>query len=361
MAIFLFLTGLVLLTFGAGILVRAASRLAAAFGISPLVVGLTVVAFGTSAPETAVTVQAAMGGESGADLAITNVVGSNIFNILLILGLSAAIAPLAVNQQLVRIEIPLLILVSIVLLLMGLDGLVDRMNGFVLFGGVIVYTVFVVRKSRNEGSDIQAAYATEYPPIAGKCTAMGMNLAQIAVGLVMLVLGANWLVDGAIAVARALGVSELVIGLTIVAAGTSLPEVATSVMASIKGERDIAVGNAVGSCLFNLLAVLGLAAIIAPKGIAVASSVVHFDIPVMIAATIACLPIFFTGNAIARWEGIVFLGYYIAYTVFLVLLAAEHDALPAFSLAMIGFVAPLTAITLVMTAVRHFRRSRYGR
>lgn len=312
MVVFLFVVGLVLLTIGADVLVRGASRLASAVGISPLVVGLTVVAFGTSAPELAVSVQAAMSGASGADLALGNIVGSNIFNILFILGLAATIAPLLVAQQLVRIEIPILIGVSLLLLVFGMDGVISRINGFILFGGVIAYTVFVIRQSRRESSAIQAKYVAEYAALPEQSGSLMVNLLLIAVGLVMLVIGSNWLVEGAIAVARAFGISELVIGLTIVAAGTSLPEVATSVMASIKGERDIAVGNVIGSCLFNLLAVLGLAAIVAPEGINVATSALRFDIPIMIAATIACLPIFLTGYSIARWEGLVFFGYYVA-------------------------------------------------
>ena len=357
MVIFLFIVGLVLLTVGADVLVRGASRLASAVGISPLVVGLTVVAFGTSAPEAAVSVQAAMTGAGGADLALGNIVGSNVFNILFILGLSAIIAPLLVAQQLVRVEVPILIAVSLLLLAFGLDGSIGRMNGLVLFGGVIAYTVFVIRQSRKESAEIQKEYAEKYAALPGRPGRLIVNLLLIAAGLAMLVVGSNWLVDGAIAVARMLGLSELVIGLTIVAAGTSLPEVATSIMASIKGERDIAVGNVVGSCLFNILAVLGLAAIVAPEGINVATSALRFDIPIMIAATIACLPIFLTGYTIARWEGVVFFGYYIAYTVFLILSTAEHDALDTFNLAIMWFVAPLTVITLLVTVTRHFRRS----
>ena len=358
MVMFLFVVGLVLLTVGAEVLVRGASRLASAMGISPLVVGLTVVAFGTSAPEAAVSVQAVMSGGSSADLALGNVVGSNIFNILLILGVAALIAPLLVAQQLVRIEIPILIGVSLLLFAFGMDGVIGRVNGLILFGGVIVYTVFVIRQSRKETSDIQAEYAMEYAALPDQPSNLLWNLLLIVAGLAMLVVGSNWLVAGATAAARALGISELVIGLTIVAAGTSLPEVATSVMASIKGERDIAVGNVVGSCLFNLLAVLGLAAIVAPEGINVAPSALRFDIPIMIAATIACLPIFLTGYTIARWEGLVFFGYYVAYTVFLFLSTAEHDALDTFNLAIMWFVAPLTVITLMVTVTRHLNRNK---
>lgn len=351
----LFVVGLILLSVGAEVLVRGASRLAAAVGISPLVVGLTVVAFGTSAPEMAVSVQAAFSGQAGADLAVGNVVGSNIFNILLILGLAASIAPLIVAQQLVRIEIPLLIVVSILLFLFALDGVIGRMDAAVLFAAVLAYTTFVVRQSRKESAAIQEEYAHEYPAHPKQAVQLMLDVLMIVGGLALLVIGSNWLVDGAIAIARMLGMSELVIGLTIVAAGTSLPEVATSVIASIKGERDIAVGNVVGSCLFNLLAVLGLAGLVAPDGINVPASALRFDIPIMLAATIACLPIFFTGFTIARWEGFVFLGYYIAYTAFLLLNTAGHDALETFNQAMLWFVIPLTTITIVVTVMRQLQ------
>ncbi len=172
--------------------------------------------------------------------------------------------------------------------------------------------------------------------------------------------GSNWLVDGAIAIARWAGVDELVIGLTIVAAGTSLPEVATSILAAIRKERDIAVGNVVGSNIFNILAVLGLSSIVAPNGLTIAPAMLDFDMFVMIAVAFACLPIFFTGNEIARWEGVVFLGYYVAYTTYLVFSSTQHAALPWFSDVMLYFVVPLTVLTLVVTSARAIRMRRSG-
>jgi cation:H+ antiporter len=183
-------------------------------------------------------------------------------------------------------------------------------------------------------------------------------VALVVVGLAMLVLGSEWLVNGAVAFAETLGVSELIIGLTIVAAGTSLPEVATSVLASLRGERDIAVGNVVGSNIFNLLSVMGLTALVAPAAIPVPDAALAFDIPVMLAALLACLPIFFTGYMIARWEGMLFLGYYVAYTLYLILNATHHAALPIFNAVMLLFVLPLTAITLLVLAVRAWRAPR---
>jgi cation:H+ antiporter len=353
----LFVLGLVLLGGGAELLVRGASRLAAAAGVSPLVVGLTVVAFGTSAPELAVAVQAALTGTAGANLVVGNVVGSNIFNVLVLLGLSALITPLAVVQQLVRVDVPVMIGVSVLTLVLALDGRISRIEGVLLFAGIVLYLV----NAGIQGRKARRLLASSEPPEEAAAEQPGSpwrNLVLVVAGLAMLVLGARWLVAAAIEIARALGLSELVIGLTIVAVGTSLPEVAASVAASLKGERDLAVGNAIGSCLFNILAVLGLAALVAPEGIAVARSALHFDIPVMIAVAFACLPVFFTGCVISRWEGLLFLGYYAAYTAFVLLDAAEHAAMEPFATIMLIFVVPLTLLALGVSLARHMQNRR---
>jgi len=356
----LFIIGLVGLIIGAELLVRGASRLAIGFGISPLVVGLTVVAFGTSSPELAVSTGSALSGQ--ADIALGNVVGSNIFNVLFILGLSASIGTLVVAQQLIRLDVPLMIGVAILPLLLGLDGKIGRLDGLLLFAGIVAYIVFAIRQSRKETKEIEAEYDHEF----GQGGGMGprqavIQIALVIAGLALLVVGARWLVNGAVALARSLGLSELIIGLTIIAAGTSLPEVATSVIASLRGERDIAVGNVVGSNIFNILAVLGLTAAVAPEGVTVPVAALRFDIPFMIAVSVACLPIFFTGYRIARWEGLLFLAYYVAYTLYLVLDAAGHDALPAYSTVMFEFVAPLTAVTLLILVVRALRQGKVRR
>lgn len=346
--------GLVLLVFGATVLVKGAASLAASFGISPLVIGLTIVAFGTSAPEMAVSVGAAFAGQ--ADLALGNVVGSNIFNVLLILGLSALVTPLLVNQQLVRLDVPLMIVASFLVLLFGLDGNIGRLEGAVLFAGILIYTVFLVFQSRKEtNTAVRAEYEGQY---GDKDTDGSIHYlrdgALILGGLFLLVLGSQWLVDSAITIAQYFGVSELVIGLTIVAAGTSLPEMATSVVASIRGERDIAVGNIVGSNLFNLLSVLGVSSIVSPSGIVVPVAAISFDIPVMIGVALMCLPIFFSGYVISRWNGTLFLFYYVAYTAYLIMAAAQHDAMQEFGMAM-SMVIPLTAIALMISAFRYYR------
>lgn len=344
--------GLVMLVAGADLLVRGASRLALRFGISPLLIGLTVVAFGTSAPELAVSIQAGLAGQSG--IAVGNIVGSNIFNVLMVLGLSALITPLAVSQQLVRIDVPLLIGVSVLFLIMAFDGHIGFFDGLLLTGGIVAYIVFSIQQSRKESAAVQAEYEQEFgggnSPLLER---LPVQIGLIAGGLVLLVLGATWLVESAVSIARVLGVSEVIIGLTIVAAGTSLPELATSVVAAMRGERDIAVGNVIGSGLFNILSIAGIAAMVTPGGLVVAPALIHFDIPVMVAVTLACLPIFATGHLIARWEGALFLAYYLAYVLYLVLAATQHAALPAYSAGMLGFVLPLTAMTLVVLLVRH--------
>jgi cation:H+ antiporter len=349
----MFLAGLVALVAGAELLVRGASKLALSFGISPLVVGLTIVAFGTSAPEVAVSVGAVLGGRT--DIAIGNVVGSNIFNVLFILGLSAIITPLVVNIQLIRQEVPIMVGASLLLLALTLDGGLSMLESALLFGLLLAYTVFLVRQSRAETQAAQDEFAAEAKPAAPGAwdSRLPVQLALIAAGLGLLVLGSQWLVDAAVVFAKALGVSDLVIGLTIVAAGTSMPEVATSITAAIKGERDIAVGNVVGSNTFNILGCLGLSGLFTGSGgLVMSPALLNFDIWVMIAVALACLPVFLTGREIARWEGAVFLGYYAAYVAYLILAAQQHDALDPFSAVMMGFVVPITVVTLVVALLR---------
>ena len=351
-----FVLGGVLLIGGAELLVRGASRLALTAGISPLVIGLTVVAFGTGSPELAVAIGSAYTGQ--ADVAMGNVIGSNIFNILFILGIASLVAPLVVAHRLVQLDVPIIIGASVLTMLMAIDGRVGQLDGLVLFVGLVFYTVFLIRQSRRETAEAQATIVGPASGIPVTRVPWPVDVAMILVGLGLLVVGSQWLVAAAVASAAALGVSELVIGLTIVAVGTSLPEVATSVLATLRGERDIAVGNVVGSSIFNLLGVLGLGSIVAPEGIAVAPGALTFDLPIMIAVAIAALPIFFTGHVIARWEGAVFLGYYVAYATYLVLDATNHAVTDAFGVAMLWFVLPLTALTLVVVTFREVRDNR---
>lgn len=346
----MFVLGLVALVAGAELLVRGAGRLATTFGVSPLVVGLTVVAFGTSAPEVAVSVNAALSGNT--DIAVGNVVGSNIFNVLFILGVSALISPLIVNAQIIRQEIPILVGSCLLLFVISADDRIAFTESVLLLTALIVYTIFLIVQSRKESQAIQDEYAAENSKTSSWDRPLWVQISLILVGLGLLVQGSEWLVDAAVVFAKLLGVSDIVIGLTIVAAGTSMPEVATSVMAAIKGERDIAVGNVIGSNTFNILGSLGVTGLIAPAGILVPPSVLNFDLWVMLAACFACVPVFITGREIARWEGAVFLGYYLAYVAYLILASQDHDALGAYSTVMMSFVIPITVITLVAVMIR---------
>ena len=346
------LGGLALLVAGAEFLVRGSSRLATVFGISPLVIGLTIVACGTSTPELAVSLKAAFANQP--DIVTGNVIGSSVFNVLFILGACALIAPLIVAQQLVRLDVPIMIGAHVLLLATSTDGMINRWNALLLLTCFVGYTFFIIRKSRKETAAVKAEYQSAF----GEAVVVHMpmtilkQIAAIAFGLVLCFLGSRWMVSSSVMLAKAWGVSELVVGLTIVAAGTSMPEVATSIVATFRGQRDIAIGNVVGSNIFNILGILGIVGLVAPHGIAVAPSVLRFDLPVAIAACMACLPIFFTGHKIARWEGAVFLGYYAVYTSYLILAAQHHDVLPLFNRVMLWFAIPLTVLTLGVVLYR---------
>lgn len=347
------LAGLLLLVLGAESLVRGAVKLAERLGISALVIGLTVVAFGTSAPELAVSVQASLSGSG--DIAVGNVIGSNIANILLILGLSALVAPLVVSRQLVRLDVPVMVAAGALTALLAWDGRIGRLDGCILLAGTLLYTRFLFIASKREQAPTQNAKSAD----AGASAPPGMlrQLLLVLLGLGLLVLGSNLLVEGAVALARALGLSELVIGLTVVAVGTSLPELATSLLAVYRGERDIAVGNVVGSCIFNLLLVLGASAVVA-DGLSISPNALAFDLPVMLVVFVACLPIFFSGYRINRWEGALFLGYYLAYTLYLVMFSTGLPSIELLRHAMIWYVLPLTAITLFVIFLRAWKHQR---
>lgn len=353
MAIIFFIMGIVFMIAGADLLVRGASRLAVMAGVAPLVVGLTVVAFGTSAPEFAVSFKAALADQ--ASICVGNVVGSNIFNVLFILGISALVTPLIVARQLIRLDLPLVIAVSVLTLLMGWDGRFGRIDGAILFGGLLIYIARSVYASRMEAltappDDVTAVIAE--PPGRSLVFRLTTNGTFIVIGLVLLVVGANWLVEAAVEFARRLQVSELVIGLTIVSIGTSLPEVVTSIVASLKGERDIAVGNVIGSNLFNMMGVLGLTALIAPSGLETTSQLLTFDIPIMIAVAAIALPIFITGGIISRWEGGILVGYYVAYTVYLVMQATDDPRRELLGNAMLYAVLPVTVGAMLVASIR---------
>jgi cation:H+ antiporter len=354
MELILVAAGLVALLFGGELVVRGASRLAALLGISPLIIGLTVVSFGTSAPELAVSLQGAFTGH--VELTVGNIVGSNTYNVLGVLGLSAIVAPLLVQQQLIRLDVPLMIGASLLFWAVALDGVVSFAEGGLMFGLLIVYLVIVVRVSRGESAEIAAEYEQEYGYRPGRNARQPLvNVALVVGGAVLLVAGAALLVDGAVGLARSLGVSDLLIGLTVVALGTSLPELTTSVVAALRGERDIAVGNVVGSNIFNILSVLGLTAIIAPAGIVVSPTALAVDLPFMVAVAVACLPLFATGRVIGRLEGAFLLAYGAGYTAFIVAVAYGFN-LPPVAFAGLLLIAPIAILTLL--AYRHPRADR---
>ncbi len=346
----LVIAGLALLVAGGEALVRGAGTLASKAGISPLVIGLVVVSAATSAPELAVTVGAVVNGQP--DLAVGNVVGSNIVNILFILGLSALISPLAIKRQLVRFDIPVMVGISIAFLVVSLDGSISTLDGVLLFGALVIHTIISIRMGRKEVLAPDAK--PDSMPLNSKPVPLWLAFVFLVAGIGLLVLGAQLLVTGAVSIATALGVSSLVIGLTVVAVGTSLPELATSLIAIFRGETDMAVGNVVGSNIFNIGAVIGAPAIFFGAGIPVAPSAIAIDLPLMLAAAVALLPIAFTGFVMARWEGGLFVLLYVGYVLYLVLDSTGHDAAEGFTTAMLWFVMPLVAMTLVAVTAYEF-------
>lgn len=321
-------TGLGVLVAGAECLVRCASKLAIAARVSPLVVGLTVVAFGTSAPELVISISTSLQGQS--ELALGNVVGSNTFNVLLILGLSALICPLAVQWQIIRIDLPIMLGVSVWVYVAAIDGQLSVLDGCLFLAGIVAYTGWSLWYARRQPQPGAAHQEEESPnqeasgqEAAANVSAKQMLLAVlgVAVGLGLLVAGSEAFVRGAVQIAEFVGLSPKVVGLTILAAGTSLPELATSVVAAYRGERDIAVGNVVGSNIFNLLAVLGASCVVSPSALQIPESYLWIDFPVMLIAAVICVPIFITGWTISRFEGGLMLAGYVAYTAWLIFMS----------------------------------------
>lgn len=348
--------GLVLLVAGADLLVKGAARLAGAFGVPSLVIGLTVVAFGTSAPELAVSVKAAYSGQ--AELAIANVVGSNIFNVLFILGVAALIMPLVISKQLIRQDVPIMVGVSLLVMWMVRDLQLDKIECAVLVAGLLSYTFFLFKQGKAQGAASAETGDSEVEAMLKEPQPMWQNLLFVVGGLALLVLGARWLVESAIALATAWGVNEAVIGLTIVAAGTSLPEVVTSIVATIRGERDIAVGNVVGSNIFNILCVLGLSGLVSPIPLVAGEQMSQLDIPVMLAVAFLCVPFFFAGAILNRIEGALFLSAYIAYTWYLVALTLKLDYLPQLQDYIVYGLIPVIAVYVVLSLLNDFRQRR---
>jgi cation:H+ antiporter len=287
---------LALLFFGAEWLVRGSASLALRLGLTPLVIGLTVVAYGTSMPELVVSTKAALQGQG--DIAVGNVVGSNILNICIILGLSALVHPLRVKMQLIRLDTPIMIAVSVLLVALLADSRLDRFEAALFLFGIVAYTVFNLRLARKEvNAEVKAEFAQSIPPRHGK---VWLDLLLIGGGLAVLVLGSRVLVSNSIGLAKLLGVSEAVIGLTIVAAGTSMPELATSIIAAWRKQPDIAIGNVIGSNMYNILAILGLSGLLSPLH---APGIKMFDLYMMLGTAVVLLPLMWSRFVVTRWEG----------------------------------------------------------
>lgn len=326
-ALALFIAGLALLIIGAELLTRGGTKIANLMRISPVIIGLTVVAIGTSMPELAVGIEAALAGSG--ELAIGNIAGTNTLNILLILGLIAALKPLPIELSTLRVDLPSMVLAAILFSIFALDGTLGRIEGVVLVGLAIIYTVVIVRASRQESFPARREFEREFgddpvPPEEEEADAwrkrrdFGMNLAALVGGIVIIVLGAAWLVDGASDIARMIGASEAFIGLTIVAIGTSAPELVTAIVSTLRGDRRIAVGNLIGSSTYNILLILGLTLIVPADPITISAKLAFIDIPVMLIAALVCIPIFVSGRRVVRTEGALMVSAYLLYLGYLI-------------------------------------------
>ncbi|HGY9624313.1 TPA: calcium/sodium antiporter [Pseudomonas putida] len=342
--------GLVLLVIGAELLVRAALRLALRLHVRPLIIGLSLVAFGSTAPQLTVSLQAAFQGAP--DVAVGSVIGSNIFNVLVILGLAALVIPLRVSRQLVRLDIPLMIAASGLVYLLAGNGLLGRLEGLLLVLGLLGYLGMLWHQSRH--------YARTYPAPETVHTRAGRfwsgAILQVLLGLGLLSLAGHLLLEAAVEVATDLGLSERIIGLTVVAVCTSLPELAAALIAALRGEREIAVGTVIGSNLFNLLAVLGLTAVVAPEPLSISPNALDFDLPVMLGVAVLSLPVFYSGYRVTRAEGLVFLCLYLAYGLHVVAFTTGMPLAGRLEHLMLFYVLPVLAAVLLYTTVRAWRR-----
>jgi len=339
----------ILLLFGGGELFVAGSvALSLLFGIPQIVIGLTVVSMGTSAPELFVSLLSTIqGGSAGDAIAVSNIVGSNIFNVLIVLGASAAVMPLRVKSRLVRRDVPLLLGVSMATWGMASGGRLTWVAGLALITGTVINLLWEIRSAKEESSEASDDMDTDGAapaPVAA---------AKLAAGLGLLVLGSQVLVKGAIAAAQGLGVSETVIGLTIVAAGTSMPELVTSLVAAYRGKADLAIGNVVGSNLLNQLVILGLCALVSgERGLGVDPVMLVRDFPIMVLTTLACLPIFWTGGVITRLEGWILIALYVVYVIEQILSSTASTASDEFRLIALVAILPAVLIFLVWTVLR---------
>lgn len=311
------LVGFTFLIFGGELVVKSSSKIATSFGLSPLLVGLTVVAFGTSAPELGVSLMASFQGNE--DIALTNVVGSNIFNLAFILGVCALAAPLVVNLQLLKLDIPISIISTLILFIMCQDGVISFIEGMALILILVGYMIWILRASKKEKKQIELNIKEKKEEISSKFKSRTLNFLIFITGIAVLVGGSKLLVSGASDLALRAGVSEAIIGLTLVAVGTSLPELVSSLIATLRGNTDIAIGNVIGSNIFNILFILGSSSIISQKGISVANNITYYDIPFLLFLSVLSFPFLLSGKKVVKWEGVVFLLLYLGYCFYLIL------------------------------------------
>ncbi|WP_262924952.1 MULTISPECIES: calcium/sodium antiporter [Pseudomonas chlororaphis group] len=343
------ISGLVMLIAGAELLVRAAVRLSARLHVRPLIMGLSIVAFGSSAPQMAISLQATLADNT--DIAVGSVIGSSIFNILVTLGLSALIIPLRVSRQLVRLDIPLMIGASLLVFILAYNERLTPSDGVILLAALVLYLLLLLRQSRHSARhhlpapDGQRGFAPRFS-----------SMLMVLIGLGLLVFAGHLLLGAAVTVADDLGLSERVMGLTVIAVSTSLPQLATSLLAALRGQRDIAVGNVIGSNLFNLLGVLGFTALVAPTPLSVSPNALDFDLPVMLGVAVLCLPVFYSGYRVTRAEGLLFLGLYLAYGLHVVSFTTGMPLAGKLEHLMLFFVLPALVAFLLFSSLRAWRR-----
>lgn len=307
--------GLLALLGGAELVVRAGTGLATRLAVRPIIIGLTVVSVGTSVPELAIGIDAALNGSP--NLAVGNIVGTNLINFLFILGLSALLIPIVIDRRTLKFDMPAMIVATLVLYLMSLDGMLTRLDGALLLAGAVAYTLGLMRVSRRETAEVDEDYTSAVSSSSEhRLTRIGLSL---MLGLALVVVGAELLVEGAVSAAHALGVSDAVVGLTVIAIGTSAPELVTTIMSTVRGDRDIAIGNLLGSSIYNIAAVLGLTVLVAPNGVPVSEELLNADLLLLVAAMLAALPVLVSGARITRTEGGLFVASYLGYLAWLLL------------------------------------------
>jgi cation:H+ antiporter len=339
-------SGLLLLLLGAELSVRSAMHLAAIFKVRPLIIGLTVVAMGTSAPQMAVSLQAAF--SENTDIAVGSVIGGNIFNVLVILGLCALIIPLRVARQVLRVDIPLMIGACLLVMVLSQSGEFGKWDGVLLLTGLFISLFVMIRQGGHATRHGHAAVAEQPRTLT--------RTAMLVSGLLLLAGGGHLLVNASVVVALHLGLSERIIGLTVIAIGTSLPALMTSLIAALRGERDIAVGNVIGSNLFNLLGVLGLTALVAPVPLTISPNALMFDLPVMLGVALLCVPLFYSGYRIDRIEGVLLLALYLTYGLHIVSISTGMVLAERAESLMLTFILPLLGVTVALGTVRAWRR-----